>query len=101
MARWTPRLILCEIWYRSWGLHLIGAPHIEIDLVALSQLFFTELSTQHLHQEQGRLRITDGCSLSKHSRATDEVLYHGYLTNQTRRARKGGGTRVGPLDQVV
>jgi hypothetical protein len=47
MARLIPKSILEEIWYMSWGLHLIGAPiRIKINLVALgphvwalSQLF--------------------------------------------------------------
>jgi hypothetical protein len=40
MARLTFESTLAAIWYGSWGLHLIGAPiHIQIDIVALSQLF--------------------------------------------------------------
>jgi hypothetical protein len=38
MARLTLESIIREIWYESWGLHLIGAPlHILVDSVGLGQ----------------------------------------------------------------
>jgi hypothetical protein len=93
----TPKLILGEIWYRSHGLHLIGAP-TQCTYPRFNQLGGTWLelfstrpepiSTQLVIPDKAEHSTTspeeessnnqDQSSLAKHSGAADEVWYHGY-----------------------
>jgi hypothetical protein len=84
--------------------HLFSAPFcVKIDLVALGpnyqaldQLFQTRQSTRQVYLKEEGLNFQEQSSLAKHSGAANEVWFHGYHDNWTRREGTRGPTMSQP-----
>jgi hypothetical protein len=63
---------------------------------SLGELFQTRQSTRQLHLKKEGLNFQYQSSLAKHSRADDEVWYHGYHAYWTQRDGTGGPTMSRP-----